>query len=175
MDLSVKIRVLNSCVLPVLYYGTLGLLIKGQHKKLKTTHYAMLRSILGLKIIGKVRLDEICDRAGVEDLGYIVKKLKFGFAGQQLKMKLFGYIWIPYGTKRGRGRLCTRWRDNLFQLKDSTQARNPIAWTQLANDRGKWMRTADAHARLWEVQVSDGGTLNAIRTCKVNDLYLHRA
>ncbi len=77
----------------------------------------MLRSILNIKRQGKIKTSEIKGRTKIRDIGYIIKKIKFKYAGHLVWGKdSWNKIvteWTPMEYKRKRGRPLTRWRDKI--------------------------------------------------------------
>ncbi len=54
-------------------------------KRLTTIQYAILRSILGVKIKDKIRLNCIRGKTKCKDKGYTITKLKFKYAGHMAR------------------------------------------------------------------------------------------
>lgn len=112
MSVQAKIKVLESCSLPVLAYGVqIWLLTKTQIMELRITQRAMERSILNVKQRDRMRNNEIRKRTGVRDIGcrYIVKKLKFKYGGHIAREKKDDWVkkvteWTPYDRIKRKGK-----------------------------------------------------------------------
>ena len=77
-----KIRIFESTVVPVLLYGAQTCVLTAkQLKKLQTMQNSMLRSILGLKMIDKIKLGEIFEKTKAKKVRVEPKALKFKYAG----------------------------------------------------------------------------------------------
>ncbi len=115
MSISTKIRVFQSCIIPVLTYGAqTWTLIKNNMKRLRTTQYATLRSILGVKIKDKLCLNYIRGKTNCKNMGYTIIKLKFKYAGHMARegSKKWNYkttVWTPYDKKRKKVVHLERW------------------------------------------------------------------
>lgn len=78
--------VLNSIVLPILTYRmqSWALPIKLK-KKLESTQFAMVFSILGIKLRNKIKKIDLVGRTALRDINYTAKKLKFNYAGHMCR------------------------------------------------------------------------------------------
>ena len=82
MKLSSKIRILESAVIPVLTYGAqTWAATSKQTQKIQKTQNAMLRSILGLRLKDRVRIEEIFNKSKAKKVGVVTRKLKYKYAG----------------------------------------------------------------------------------------------
>lgn len=81
MGVSSKIKILESC--DTLVYGAPQTLAftKNQEKKLQATQRRIKRSILGIKIKGKIKNESIRERTETKDVIYTMKKLKTKYIG----------------------------------------------------------------------------------------------
>ena len=110
MGISTKIKIFRSCVLPVLTNGAQAWALTLKNKeRLRTTQYAMLRSIVGVKLRDKVSKRQIREMTGCKDMGYYLSKLKLKYAGHMARKgnKKCCYkttVWTPYDHERKRGR-----------------------------------------------------------------------
>ena len=85
---------------------------------MRSTQRATLRSIMNVKIEDKIRNEKISEETNAVDVGYPIKKLKYKFAGHAVRMNEERWVkrvinWRPFDRTRSRGRLLTRWRDEL--------------------------------------------------------------
>lgn len=148
LSVKSKIKILESCVMPVLTYGAqTWALTKTQVVGLKKTQRAMERSILNIRLRDKIRNTSIREETQVQDVGYTIKKLKFKYAGHIMRASNERWEklvteWRPYEGRRKRGRPKTRWRDEL-------ENRVGKLWHRETFDRAKWKRIGEAYARLW--------------------------
>ena len=119
LNLKMKIKILESCVLPVLSYGAqTWSLTKSQTIKLQNTQRAMERKILGIRLPDKVSNRAVREKTQSKDIGAMVKKLKFRYAGhmyreKELRWNRIATDWTSYEETRGRGRPKYRWRDEI--------------------------------------------------------------
>ena len=91
MSIRSKIKILESCVIPVLSYGAeTWALTKMQVDKLQKTQRSMERNILGIKIRDRVRNEEIRRETKNMDIGYKIKQQKFKFAGNLIRGSKMG-------------------------------------------------------------------------------------
>jgi len=86
LKLKSKIKILESCVMPVLSYGAqTWSLTKEQTKNLQNTQRAMEKKILGIKLKDRVSNKWMKIKTNSNDIsnniGATVKKLKFKYAG----------------------------------------------------------------------------------------------
>ena len=66
----------------------------------------------------KIKNEKIRNTTGSKDVGYIMKKAEFGYAGHMMrsdkeKLSRRLYKWTPYGFKRKKGRPKVRWKEKL--------------------------------------------------------------
>ena len=82
MRLNSKIKILESCVIPILTYGAqTWSLTKKQAQSLQTTQRSMERSILGVKRLEKIRNATIREKTGARDILETIALTKFRYAG----------------------------------------------------------------------------------------------
>ncbi len=80
--MEVKKKILESCTLPVLTYGSQTWAItEAQNLKLGRIQIAMEPSLAGIKWRDKMRITYIKELTGAKDCTFIFKKLKFDYAG----------------------------------------------------------------------------------------------
>ncbi len=80
--MKVKKKILESCAIPVLIYGSQKwATTEAQNLKLSGTQIAMEPSLAGIKRRDKMRNTYIRELTGAKDRRFIIKKLKFDYAG----------------------------------------------------------------------------------------------
>ena len=148
LPLSLKKKVYDSCILPVLTYGAeTWRLTKRVQLKLRTTQRAMERKMVGVTLRDKKRAEWIREQTRVKDILVEIKKKKWVWAGhvmrrQDNRWSLRVTEWIPREGKRGRGRPKVRWADEIKKFAG-------IKWSQLAQDRDNWRSMGEAFALQW--------------------------
>lgn len=136
MNNSLKRKVFDSCVLPVLTYGAETLtLTKASENKLRVTQRAMERSMLGISLRDKMTNQWIRQQTKVVDVMERIASLKWNWAGHIARMTDERWTktivnWRPY-SKRPTGRPPYRWRDDITKITKTT-GKN---WQQVAIDR----------------------------------------
>ncbi len=150
MRLKSKIKILESCTIPILYYGCqTWSLTKNQMNRIKSTQKAMERSVLGLKGIDKIRNKNIRGITKIKDIGYTTKKAKFKYVGHIARLDNVRWVkkvtdWTPYGKIRRKGRPQTRWGDEI-------RNRVGLTWGRAALNRKMWRNIGEAYAREWAI------------------------
>ncbi|MCL1440826.1 hypothetical protein, partial [Enterobacter hormaechei] len=145
LPLSLKKKVYDSCILPVLTYGAeTWRLTKRVQLKLRTTKQAMERKMIGVTLRDKKRAEWVREQTGVKDTLVEIKRKKWTWAGhvmrrQDNRWSLRVTEWIPREGKRCRGRQKVRWADEIKKFAG-------INWSQLAQDRGNWRLMREAFA-----------------------------
>lgn len=116
-------------------------------KKIRTTQFAMERSILGLSLRDRVPNHEIRRRSGVQDAIQKITMLKWNWAGHVARMTDNRWTkriteWRPReDALRSRGRPPTRWSDDLKRIRTN--------WIQAAQDRDLWRKLREAYVQQW--------------------------
>ena len=150
MNNSLKRKVFDSCVLPVLTYGAETLtLTKASENKLRVTQRAMERSMLGISLRDKMTNQWIRQQTKVVDVMERIASLKWNWAGHIARMTDERWTktivnWRPY-SKRPTGRPSYRWRDNITKITKTT-GKN---WQQVATDRTNWKELGEAYIQQW--------------------------
>ncbi|PZC78256.1 hypothetical protein B5X24_HaOG202328 [Helicoverpa armigera] len=148
LPLSLKRKLVDMCILPVLTYGAqTWSLTECQKSKLKVCQRAMERSLLGIKRTDRIRNTVIRSRTGVADVGQKAATLKWNWAGHVSRMHPERWAtiitqWTPQDGHRRRGRPRKRWRDEI-------DAYRPDWWTR-SKDREEWKRDGEAFAQQWD-------------------------
>ena len=105
LRLSAKVRIMESCVMPVLCYGAeTWATTRKQLEGIQKTQRAMAREILGIRIRDRVsNSDEIMNKLGIADAGYSIKLKKFKFAGYVYRgnNERWAKRITPFGYRRG--------------------------------------------------------------------------
>ncbi len=150
MGLKSKIKILDSCTIPVITYGSqTWATTKTQIGKIQKTQLAMLRSILGKKRRDRISNRKIREKTKSRDIGYIIKKLKWKYAGHIIRRKGNRWEktvlnWVPYDQKRKKGRPKTRWVDEINKYAG-------VLWQRDAWFRECWKKVGEAYAQRWAI------------------------
>lgn len=148
IPISLKRKVYNQCVLPVMTYGAETLtLTKKSANKLRVTQRAMERAILGVSLRDRIPNEIIRQRTGVIDVIEKITTLKWNWAGHVARRtdgrwskKLLE--WRPrHEAYRSRGRPPTRWTDDIRKICGN--------WIQMAQDRAEWQNKREAYVQQW--------------------------
>lgn len=107
----------------------------------------MERSISSVKKRDRIENREIRNRIGVRYIGFIIKNLKFKYAGHITRGKSDKWVeriteCTPYDKKRRKSRPRTRWKD---EIRD----RVGIKWMRAAEDKNVWRKIGEAYAHQW--------------------------
>ena len=101
LPLRYKHRLMDMCILPVLTYGAqTWSLTNLQKSALKVCQRAMERSILGVKLMDKIRNTDLRSRTKIADVGTKASTLKWDWAGHVCRMPKESWAksstsWIP--------------------------------------------------------------------------------
>lgn len=148
LSLSLKRRLIDMCILPILIYGTqTWALPKALKSKLKICQRAMERSILGVTRMDRIRNTTLRSKTGIVDVGRKAAKLKWDWAGHVCRMHRERWAnvatkWHPRGGRRGRGRPRIRWSDDLRTFNRK--------WSEKANNRDLWKNMGETFAQHWD-------------------------
>uniref|UniRef100_A0A2A4J025 Reverse transcriptase domain-containing protein n=1 Tax=Heliothis virescens TaxID=7102 RepID=A0A2A4J025_HELVI len=143
-SISIKRKLFNTCILPVLTYGCQSWALNQTHyRKLETCQNAMERSMVGKRLSDKIRTSTIRKYTKIKDVTVTIRKLKWKWAGHTVrgtdKWSKTILFWFTSNRKRKRGRPLRRWVDD---IKNTAGKR----WTTLANNRTKWKELGEAFA-----------------------------
>ena len=147
MNNSLKRKVFDSCVLPVLTYGAETLtLTKASSSKLRVAQRAMERSMLGITLRDKKTNEWIRQQTRVVDVMTRIASLKWNWAGHIARMTDDRWTkailqWRPPKT-RPTGRPPERWTNDIKRVAG-------ITWQQVAVDRDEWKRKGEAYIQQW--------------------------
>ena len=143
MNNSLKRKVFDTCVLPVLTYGAETLtLTKASEDKLRVTQRAMERSMLGITLRDRMTNQWIRQQTRVVDVMERIASLKWSWAGhiarrtdERWTKKIMN--WRPY-KRRAIGRPPERWTNGIKNIAGTN-------WQQMAMDRTKWKEVGEAY------------------------------
>lgn len=145
---SLKTKVFDQCVLPVLTYGaeTWTLTVKRIHR-FKVTQRAMERAMLGISLRDKIRNDVIRKRTKVTDIASKISKLKWQWAGHVCRRTDNRWSkrileWRPRVGTRSVGGQLARWSDDLRKVAGKH-------WMRKAGDRAVWRSLGEAYVQQW--------------------------
>ena len=147
MNNSLKRKVFDSCVLPVLTYGAETLtLTRASENKLRVTQRAMERSMLGITLRDKMTNQWIRQQTKVVDVMEEIASLKWNWAGHIARMVDERWTktimnWRP-PKKRPMGRPPERWANTIKRMAGTN-------WQQVARDRQKWKEIGEAYIQQW--------------------------
>ena len=147
MNNSLKRKVFDTCVLPVLTYGAETLtLTKASEEKLRVTQRAMERSMLGITLRDRMTNQWIRQQTRVVDVMERIASLKWSWAGhiarrtdERWTKKIMN--WRPY-KRRAIGRPPERWTNGIKNIAGTN-------WQQMAMDRTKWKEVGEAYIQQW--------------------------
>ena len=149
MNNSLKRKVFDSCVLPVLTYGAETLtLTKASENKLRVAQRAMERSMLGISLRDKMTNEWIRQQTRVVDVMERIATLKWNWAGHIARMTDERWTinilnWRPPKT-RPMGRPPERWANSIKRSAGTN-------WQQLAMDRSEWRKKGEAYIQQWTI------------------------
>mgnify|MGYP003435272988 CR=1 FL=1 len=87
VKLNIKLQILNSCVIPVLIYGSESWAItKAMEKKLNAAENKWLRRILRISYIEHITNEEIRKRTEQQLVSNVIKKRRMKWAGHVLRI-----------------------------------------------------------------------------------------
>ena len=151
MNNSLKRKVFDTCVLPVLTYGAETLtLTKASENKLRVAQRAMERSMLGITLRDKMTNQWIRQQTKVVDIMERIASLKWNWAGHIARRTDERWTktimnWRPPAT-RPMGRPPERWTNSIKRTAGTK-------WQQLAIDRSAWKEKGEAYILQW---ITDG-------------------
>lgn len=152
MNNSLKRKVFDTCVLPVLTYGAETLtLTKASENKLRVAQRAMERSMIGITLRDRMTNEWLRQQTKVTDVMERIASLKWSWAGHIARRTDGRWTktimnWRP-PTTRPRGRPPERWTNGINkyvrEIKPGTN------WQQVAMDRSEWKRLGEAYIQQW--------------------------
>jgi hypothetical protein len=148
IPIKAKVKILKSCTFPAMTYGAqTWALTNAQLEKLRRTQLAMERSIIDVKRRDRVRNALVRKKTGATDIRYLIKKMKYRYAGhisrkEGNRWEKILLDWTPYGNKRNRGRPRLRWEDEIRKHLGGL-------WQRDTKNRKSWERIGEAYAQRW--------------------------
>ena len=148
MPLSLKRKIFNQVILPVLTYGSeTWSLTKAMERKLVSTQRAMERIMMGITLKDRKRATWIRMQTKVEDILATIKKKKWTWAGHVMRRSDNRWTlriteWIPRESRRSRGRKRRRWSDEIRKFVG-------VDWHRRARDRCGWKEMSEAFVLQW--------------------------
>nr|XP_034832243.1 uncharacterized protein LOC117989050 [Maniola hyperantus] len=148
VKMTIKRKLFNTCILPVLTYGCqTWSLTKAQKKKLESCQNAMNRSMMGKKLSDRIRTTTIKKYTKTKDVSITIRNLKWKWAGHTIrgqdKWSKTVMHWYTGHLKRKRGRPAQRWVDDIRETAGAT-------WSRTAGDRNIWRQLEEAFAKKWQ-------------------------
>ncbi len=110
LPLSLKRKVYNQCILPVLTYGSeIRHLTKEQERKLRSAQKGMERKMFGITWRDRKRAIWIREQTKIEDILMTIKKKKWSWAGYIIRRTDNRWTkrvteWHTRNSKRSQGR-----------------------------------------------------------------------
>jgi hypothetical protein len=160
MDIRLKKKVFEQCVLPVMTYGSETLtLTRASKNKLRVSQRAMERAMLRISLRDKKRNEWIRRKTGMTDVVHRIKSLKWQWAGHIARMEDERWTkrilnWRPFDQTRPLGRPPERWDDDIkrFVIRGiSDEERDPTKnWQKLARNREQWKSLKEAYLQYGE-------------------------
>lgn len=147
LHIATKSKLFNTCILPVLVYGSETWSLTTENtEKLATCQRAMERSMIGLRRADKVKNTIIRKKTKVQDITRKIKRQKWKWAGHIVRGKdkwsKIVSLWYPRIGNRKQCRPQKRWVDDIREVAGLT-------WCRVATDRREWRRLEEAFAN-WQ-------------------------
>ena len=145
---TLKTRVFNQCVLPVLTYAceTWTLTVETIHR-LKVAQRSMERAMLGISLRDRIKNEDVRQRTKVTDIGRRAAQLQWQWAGHICRRDDDRWSqrvlhWRPRTGSRSAGRPAARWSDIIKKTAGPT-------WTRSAASRSTWKTMQEAYVQQW--------------------------
>ncbi|XP_045457584.1 uncharacterized protein LOC123667789 [Melitaea cinxia] len=144
MPLKEKRKVYNICILPCLTYGCqTWALTEKLMNKVNVCQNGIERSVIGVKRLDKITLEEIKYITKFKEAKKTCKTLKWRWTGHMIrdtneKWTKMITEWYPRNGKRNKGRQMKRWEDDLKKVA------GPV-WMRIARDRSMWKKLEEAY------------------------------
>ncbi len=148
LPLSLKRKIYNQCILPVLTYGSeTWHLTKEQERKLRSAQRRMERKMFGITWRDMKRTIWIREQTKVEDILMTIEKKKWSWEGHIMRKTDNRWTkrvteWQPRNSKRSQERQRIRWRDKIVAFAG-------IRWSSLTSDRERWKGLGKAFVLQW--------------------------
>lgn len=149
IEINLKVRLWNMCVLPCLIYGsetwTLDALTI---KKLRVAVRGMERSMIGINRRDRKTNKWIREKTGLRDVGEIVHTRKWSWMGHIIRTTDNRWTkrlieWWPINQLRNRGRPKTSYDHEMKKVCGEN------TWRRVALDRKEWQRMGKVYASVW--------------------------
>ena len=151
IGIDTKVRLLNSCVVPVMTYGAESwTMTKEMERKVDAQQIRWLRRIMGINYRDHKTNEEVRERTKQVELSNQIRNMRMKWLGHLTRMdnkRITKRIhkWKPKG-KRAIGRPRKRWMDNLNEdmkraglaINGKTTGRNRMTLEELTEDRRTW-------------------------------------
>lgn len=148
LEIHTKVRLWNSCVLPVMLYGAETWMLNTQVlKKYQVAARSMIRVMLGIRKSDRKSNDWLLKQTGMEDVAASIIRRKWKWAGHIMRTEDERWVkrvleWHPM-TSRRRGRPGTRW-DQEFRERCGG-----ATWGRVARVRTEWKRMTNIEVNKW--------------------------
>ncbi|CAH2085229.1 unnamed protein product [Euphydryas editha] len=141
---AIKIRIYNTCILPILtYVCQTWAVTKAHNQNLEVCHRSMERSMLKIRKSDKIRNKYVRKITKLENITYTIRKNKWRWTGHTLrgseKWSKTVMSWYPIYRKRNRGRQYKRWEDDIKAVAGTM-------WSRIARERTYWKKLEEAYA-----------------------------
>ncbi len=149
MNLSIKIKILESCILPGLTYGTQSCVLTEKLIQWMTQN-AMLRRVLGIRLKAKVSVKLIRKGIGTKNERYKIKTPKLRYAGHMISGICYAHAGpkctvhslSPKEPKKKKNRPVRRWVDKIVTSLGPD-------WMHTSRNRDSWRRVTEAYTLQW--------------------------
>ncbi len=148
LPLSMKRKVYNQCIIPVLTYGLeTWRLTKELERKLRSAQRGMKRKMLGITWRDRKRASWIRELTKVEDILVKIKNEKWKWVGHVMETSDNRRTtrvteWLPRHGRRNQGRQRARWRDEIRAFAGPS-------WSSLTSDRDRWRMLVKSFVLQW--------------------------
>ncbi len=148
LPLSLKRKVYNQCILPVLAHGSeTWRLTKELERKLRSAQRGMERRMLGITLRDRKRASWIREHTKVEDILVTIKNKKWTWAGHVMRRRDNRWAtrvteWQPRNGRGSQGRQRVRWRYEIRAFAGPS-------WSSLTSDRERWRMLGKAFVLQW--------------------------
>lgn len=148
IPISLKRRLYNQCILPVLTYGSeTWCLTNRLAQRLSRTQRAHERLILGIRLADRRRNTWIREQTKLDDIIERAAESKWRWAGHVARRTDNRWTkrileWRPREGHRNVGRPNTRWRDDIKRHAG-------LVWMREAKNRKRWKEMGKAYIQQW--------------------------
>lgn len=145
LPLNLKKKVIDSCLLPTMTYGSqTWKYTQAAKHKITTCQRAIERNVMKIKLKDKIRHSEIRAKTKITDALEYSLKSKWKWAGHVARMHAKRWtkvvtMWTGPSGKRRTGRPYSRWSDDLRKIATD--------WPTTATDTERWLELEEAFTR----------------------------